>query len=46
VKDFEHAKKIASYSVIDKVEVNFSTGAYEVIGSYDSNGKCNCECYD
>jgi hypothetical protein len=48
VSDFEHAKTVASeqqYSVIDKVKVNFTTGSYEVIGSYDSNGRCNCD-YD
>jgi hypothetical protein len=48
VSDFEKAKKVASenqYSVIDEVEVDFSTGSYEVVGSYDSNGNCNCE-YD
>jgi hypothetical protein len=42
VSDFEQAKKIASeneHSVIDKVEVNLSTGSYEVLGCYDSDGK-------
>jgi hypothetical protein len=27
--------------VIDEVQVDFETGSYLVIGSYDREGKCN-----